>query len=153
MKESKDSKSGSGSAGTADGPAGVEVKTTESGAVYRKGNQSFSLDYYTGKNPVLILRCAKESPSYQQYQKDLQQLQPELKKHDVVVVEITGYESAQIHGFRALNIAEIHDLHDRYGGSPTSRVLFLIGKDGKMLVKQENTLEVAKALELLEAPQ
>ncbi len=153
----KESKEGDKAAGKTDGPPGIELTQTESGAVYRKGNESFSLDYYKGKNPVLVVKVPKDSPAYQQFTQDLQTHQPALQKHGVVVVEIYDIQNAtfsgQIRGLRELNSAEAGDLHDAYGGGVGSRKIFLIGKDGKLLLQEQNTLDVAKAVQLLESGQ
>ena len=144
---------GEKAAGNTDGPPGVELEQ-RGNATYRKGNQSFSLDYYKGKNPVIVARAPKNSPVYQQFTKDLAEHQQALQKHGVVVVELydieNGHCSGQIRGLRALNSAEADDLHDRYGSGPGTRQIFLIGKDGKILLQEKNSLDVAKALELLE---
>jgi hypothetical protein len=152
----KESKTGEKAAGNTNGPPGVELEQ-KGDALYRKGNESFSLEYYKGKNPVIVAKAPKDSPAYQQFTQDLQTHQQALQKHGVVVVELYDIQNAtfsgQIRGLRALNTAEASDLHDMYGAGPGTRQIFLIGKDGKILLQEKNSLDVAKAVQLLEMAQ
>ena len=138
----------------ASGEPKVEVYTSESGAIYRKGNQSYSLKHYEGKNPILIIATpARDNRGYQQFNQEWGQRQADVQKHGLVLVEFFSMQEAAIRGGRTLNVAETNDLWDIYGPSPSSLTTILIDRDGKQVFRDTGAIDLNQVFATLDGAQ
>ena len=121
-----------GAAGSAPAPAAQSTELTA-----REKRAGFSMKTYAGKQPVLLVFNKDEGEWYQKFSAAVNELQGEVERHGLVVIEVLetdrAYPRGRIRGGESLSEEAATNLADGYNGGGGSFKLVLVGKDGQVI--------------------